>query len=167
MLTIAILVYATAMTLANLSVAHFGPWVSPLNSFVLIGVTLSLRDWLHFHLTRLQMGLLILFTGCLTYFLNPSADMIAIASSCAFTAAAMTDWLVFSKLRGTWFFRTNSSNIPASAVDSLLFPTIAFGVFMPHIVLLQFIAKVFGGALWAFALLKLTKIERVVNRESC
>lgn len=35
---IAVFVYATAMTLANLSVAAFGPWVSPINAFVLLGL---------------------------------------------------------------------------------------------------------------------------------
>jgi queuosine precursor transporter len=47
MLTIAILIYAAAMTLANLSIATWGPWVSPINAFVLIGLDLALRDWLH------------------------------------------------------------------------------------------------------------------------
>jgi len=42
-LAIAVFVYATAMTLANLSVAAFGPWVSPINAFVLIGLDLALR----------------------------------------------------------------------------------------------------------------------------
>ena len=42
MLTIAILIYAAAMTVANLSIAHFGPWISPLNAFVLIGLDLAL-----------------------------------------------------------------------------------------------------------------------------
>lgn len=46
MLTIAILIYAAAMTLANLSIAHFWPWGSPINAFVLIGLDLALRDWL-------------------------------------------------------------------------------------------------------------------------
>ena len=37
-LAIAILIYAAAMTLANLSVATWGPWVSPINAFVLIEI---------------------------------------------------------------------------------------------------------------------------------
>lgn len=32
-LTFAVLIYAAAMTLANLSVATWGPWVSPINAF--------------------------------------------------------------------------------------------------------------------------------------
>lgn len=153
-LPIAILIYAAAMTLANLSVATWGPWVSPVNAFVLIGLDLALRDWMHFRLRAWQMGALIVATGALTYLLNPAAGMIAVASACAFTAAAAADWATFARLRGTWLFRANGSNVAGAAVDSLIFPTLAFGVLMPHIVALQFVAKVAGGALWAWVLSK-------------
>jgi len=149
MLTIAILIYAVAMTLANLSVAAFGPAISPVNAFVLIGLDLALRDWLHVRLRAWQMLALIVAAGVLTYALNPAAGKIAVASSAAFTAAALVDWLTFSRLRGSWLFCANGSNVAGAAVDSLIFPTLAFGALMPHIVLLQFVAKVLGGSLWA------------------
>jgi queuosine precursor transporter len=149
---IAIAAYAAAMILANLSVAAFGPWVSPINAFVLIGLDLALRDWLHVRLHVWQMGVLIAGTGALTYLLNPAAGMIAIASSAAFTAAAVVDWATFARLRGSWMFRANGSNVAGAAVDSLVFPTLAFGALMPQIVLAQFAAKVAGGAVWAWIL---------------
>jgi uncharacterized PurR-regulated membrane protein YhhQ (DUF165 family) len=149
-LSIAIAVYAAAMTLANLSVAAFGPSISPINAFVLIGLDLALRDWLHVRLKVWQMGALIAATGALTYILNPAAGQIAVASACAFTAAALVDWSAFARLRGSWMFRANGSNVAGAAVDSLLFPTIAFGALMPHIVAMQFVAKVAGGAVWAW-----------------
>ena len=147
---ITVAIYAVAMTLANLSVATWGPWVSPINAFVLIGLDLTLRDWLHVRIKAWQMGALIGFTGLLTYALNPAAGMIAVASACAFSAAAVVDWAAFSKLRGSWLYRANGSNIAGAAVDSLIFPTIAFGALMPTIVLSQFVAKVAGGALWSW-----------------
>jgi len=153
-ITIAIGIYATAMTLANLSVATFGPTVTVINAFVLIGLDLALRDWLHVRLKFWQMGSLIAGTGILTYVLNPSAGMIAIASAVAFTSAALVDWSVFSRLRGSWTFRANGSNVAGSAVDSLIFPTIAFGTLMPHIVVMQFTAKVLGGAMWSYIISK-------------
>lgn len=152
MLYSAIAIYAAAMTLANLSVAAFGPWVSPINAFILIGLDLALRDWLHVRLKVWQMGALIAATGALTFVLNPAAGQIAVASAVAFTAAALVDWSTFARLRGSWLFRANGSNVAGAAVDSLLFPTLAFGALMPHIVALQFVAKVAGGALWAWAL---------------
>lgn len=152
MLTIAIAAYAAAMILANLTVAAFGPWVSPINAFFLIGLDLALRDWLHVRLKVWQMGSLIAFTGVLTFVLNPAAGQIAVASAAAFTAAALVDWGTFARLRGSWMFRANGSNVAGAAVDSLLFPTLAFGVLMPHIVAMQFVAKVIGGAMWAWLL---------------
>lgn len=140
------------MTAANLSVAALGPWVSPINAFVLIGLDLALRDWLHMRLETWQMGALIGSTGMLTYALNPAAGMIAVASSVAFTAAAVVDWATFARLRGSWLRRANGSNLAGAAVDSLVFPTLAFGVLMPQIIALQFTAKVAGGAFWAAVL---------------
>jgi uncharacterized PurR-regulated membrane protein YhhQ (DUF165 family) len=151
-LYIAIIVYLTAMTIANLTVAAFGPVVTPINAFVLIGLDLALRDWLHVRLKVWQMGLLIGVTGLITYLLNPAAGQIAIASAVAFTCAATADWLTFARLRGTWLFRANGSNVVGAAVDSVIFPTLAFGVLMPQIVLMQFVAKVAGGAVWAWLL---------------
>ncbi len=161
MLTIAILIYAAAMTLANLSVAAFGPAISPLNAFVLIGLDLALRDWLHVRLKAWQMLALIVAAGALTYLLNPAAGKIAIASSVAFTAAALLDWATFARLRGSWLMRANGSNVAGAAVDSLIFPTLAFGVLMPHIVALQFAAKVAGGAVWAWALQRMSAVRRI------
>ena len=150
MMILAICIYAFAMTAANLLVAKFGPAITPLNAFVFIGLDLALRDWLHVKLTKLQMGSLICSTGLLAYALNPAAGIIAIASAVAFTAAAVVDWSVFFKTKGSWLSRANKSNVAGAAVDSLLFPTIAFGALMPHIVVMQFIAKVAGGAVWAW-----------------
>lgn len=154
MLLTAIAIYGSAMILANLSVAAFGPAISPVNAFVLIGLDLALRDWLHVRLKAWLMLALILATGLLTYLLNPAAGKIAIASACAFTAAAVVDWATFFKLKGSWLFRANGSNVAGAAVDSLIFPTLAFGALMPHIVAMQFVAKVAGGSIWAYILNK-------------
>ena len=149
MLYIAIGIYTIAMTLANLSVTAFGPAISPINAFLFIGLDLALRDWLHVRLRLWQMGALIASSGALTYLLNPASGKIAVASACAFTLAALVDWVVFVKMKGSWFSRANKSNVAGAAVDSLVFPTIAFGSLMPGIILLQFISKVFGGLVWA------------------
>jgi uncharacterized PurR-regulated membrane protein YhhQ (DUF165 family) len=149
---IAIFTYAFAMTAANLLIIKFGVWVSPINSFFLIGLTLVLRDWLHVKLKTWQMGLLIVSSGLITYALNPSSAQIAIASSVAFTLSAIVDWAVFAKVKGKWFKRSNASNVAGAAVDSIAFPTIAFGVLMPEIVLAQFASKIVGGYIWSLAL---------------
>ena len=95
---LAIALYMLSMTAANLLVAQFGPAISPILAFFLIGLDLSLRDWLHVRLRAIQMLGLIASAGALTYILNPAAGMIAVASSAAFTGAALVDWAVFAKL---------------------------------------------------------------------
>ena len=127
MLYVAIAIYAVAMIVANLLVAKFGPSITPINAFVLIGLDLALRDWLHVRIKTWQMGALIASTGLLTYALNQQAGMIAVASAVAFTAAAVIDWSVFVRASGSWIKRSNVSNVAGAAVDSLVFPTIAFG----------------------------------------
>ena len=153
----ALIAYAVAMVAANLLVATFGPAISPINAFLLIGLDLTLRDWLHVRLKTWQMGGLILGTGALTYLLNPAAGMIAVASAVSFLVAALVDWAIFVKTTGSWIKRANVSNTAGAAVDSLLFPTIAFGALMPEIVALQFVAKVSGGAIWSYVLEKKLK----------
>ena len=150
----ALIAYAVAMVAANLLVATFGPAISPINAFLLIGLDLTLRDWLHVRLKTWQMGGLILGTGALTYLLNPAAGMIAVASAVSFLVAALVDWAVFIKTTGSWIKRANVSNTAGAAVDSVLFPTIAFGALMPEIVILQFAAKVVGGFVWSYILKK-------------
>lgn len=158
-------IYTAAMVGANLSVAAFGPWVSPINSFVLIGLDLTLRDRLHDSLSGrprfwLKMGAIIVGSALISYALNPASGRIAIASFIAFAIAGAADAIAYAALRKTtrgqdYLFRVNGSNVAGAAVDSLIFPTIAFGAFMPAIVALQFAAKVGGGYIWALALRRL------------
>lgn len=152
---LAIVIYVAAMTAANLLISFFGPWISPINSFFLIGLDLALRDFLHTKLKAYQMGAFIAVSGAITYALNPSAGVIAVASAVAFTSAAIVDWAAFAKITGSWFKRANVSNVFGAAVDSLVFPTVAFGVLMPHIVAMQFAAKVSGGFIWAWLINKM------------
>jgi hypothetical protein len=148
-----IAVYIAAMVTANLLVWWLGPWFSPINSFFLIGLDRTLRDVMHERLTKFQLGGVILAGGALTWALNPAAAHIAIASAAAFLCAAVADWVVYVRLGSRpWLVKSNGSNVVGAAVDSVLFPTIAFGVFMPHIIAMQFAAKVCGGALWSLLL---------------
>lgn len=154
---IAIVLYVLSMTAANLLVAKFGPGISPVLAFFLIGLDLSLRDYLHEKLRAVQMLCMIVVGGLLTYVLNPAAGMIAIASAVAFTSAALVDWSVYVRTTGSWLKKANSSNVVGAAVDSLVFPTVAFGMLMPQIVISQFAAKVVGGAIWAWAINRYVK----------
>jgi hypothetical protein len=64
------------------------------------------------------------------------------------------------------FASRQQASLAAAAVDSLIFPTLAFGVLLPHIVALQFIAKVAGGALWAAVLARTRSAKALQEGET-
>ena len=150
MIPVAIAVYALAIISANLLVLRFGPPITPLLAFFLVGLDLALRNWLNLRMRPLAMGILILATGALTYLVNPAARSIAIASAVAFTAAALADWATFRAVSGSWIRRNVAGATVGAAVDSVLFPTLAFGALLPALVLGQFVAKVAGAAAWGW-----------------
>lgn len=130
------------------------PWWSVLTAFLFIGGDFTLRDgltdsWRGKGMVW-KMGLLIVAGSALSYALNRDSARIAAASAIAWGAAAIVDWVIYTFLRDReWMVRTTGSNIPSSAVDSYLFPTIAFGGVNWALTLAQFVAKVGGGILWA------------------
>jgi hypothetical protein len=147
-------IYIAALVAANLLVAWLGVWFSLVNAFVLIGLDLSLRDKLHDlwegDKLPIKMGGLIATASIVSYAINPATGMIAFASLAAFSLSMVADAFAYQYLKGkNWLIRANGSNIAGSAVDSVVFPTIAFGGLMLEIVALQFIAKVGGGFIWS------------------
>ena len=148
-----IAIYIAAISAANLLVWWLGPWWSPFNSLLLIGLDLSLRDKLHEQYGAWMSAALVGAAGLISYAINPAAGQIAVASVVAFICAGLTDAVVYQRLiKKDPLVKMNGSNVAGAAVDSILFPTIAFGVLMPHIIALQFAAKVLGGAAYAWIL---------------
>lgn len=154
-----VVLYVAVIVAANLLVAWLGPWFAPVIALLLIGLDLSLRDSLHERwrgkgLWPRLLGMIVA-ASVVSYALNPSTGRIALASLIAFTVAALADTAVYQLLiRRGWYVKANGSNIAGALADSLLFPTIAFGGFMPAVVGLQFVAKVAGGAGWAWVIRK-------------
>jgi uncharacterized PurR-regulated membrane protein YhhQ (DUF165 family) len=156
---IAVLAYLVSIVAANLLVATFGPWIVPLNAFVLIGLDLVLRDklhdtWHHRHLWPKMMAL-ILTGSALTWLFSAGAGRVALASAVAFALAGAIDAITYHALRHRpQLVRANGSNLPAALTDSIAFPTLAFGEVLPVTIGLQFGAKVLGGALWSLVLFR-------------
>jgi queuosine precursor transporter len=147
-------IYVASLVAANLLIAAFGVWFSPIGAFLLIGLDLSLRDKLHDlwegDKLLIKMGGLIATASIVSYAINPATGMIAFASLAAFSLSMVADAFAYQYLKGkNWLIRANGSNVAGSAVDSVVFPTIAFGGLMLEIVALQFIAKVGGGFIWS------------------
>ena len=154
--------YLTAIVLANLTVAWFGPKMVIINAFLFIGLDLTSRDYLHeaWHKRGLiwKMTLLIAAGSIITWILNKNAGQIALASFAAFSLAAIADTVSYHLLKDRiYMVKINGSNVVSAAVDSLVFPTLAFGSFMPLIILGQFAAKVGGGFVWSLILKHITQ----------
>ena len=152
-------IFIMSMVLANMTILWFGPWFSAINAFVLIGLDMVLRDKLHDswkgkNLYPKMLGL-ITAAAIITFALNPASLTIAIASVSAFVAAMLLDTVVYNFLINKgWLIRSNVSNVGSSLVDSVVFPTIAFGSLMPSIIAMQFFAKVAGGFVWSLVVKK-------------
>jgi queuosine precursor transporter len=149
-----IALYLAAIVAANLIITQLGPQSTIVTAFLFIGLDITARDRLHesWHGGRLwpRMAALIASGSLLSWLVNRNAGPIALASFVAFAASGAADTLIYHVLRRrTWLVKVNGSNVVSAAVDSLVFPTLAFGMLLPWIVLGQFIAKVAGGALWA------------------
>jgi hypothetical protein len=160
-----IFIYLIAIVAANMIITKYGPSMSIVTAFIFIGLDLTSRD--HLHETWkgeklfLKMGLLIGTGSIISWFINRSSGQIALASFLSFAVSGGIDSIVYHILKNkTRFIKINGSNVFGSAFDSVLFPTIAFGVFMPIIILGQFFAKVFGGIIWFYILNRFTFLDK-------
>ena len=148
-----IAIYLIAIVTANLAVSKFGPSVSIITAFLFIGLNITTRDYLHdtweAGALKRNMFLLIAAGSVLSLFFN--AGRIALASFMAFaiseTVDAITYQILKNKNKPRWM-TINGSNTLSAIVDSFVFPTLAFGVFLPLIILGQIAAKIGGGFIW-------------------
>jgi uncharacterized PurR-regulated membrane protein YhhQ (DUF165 family) len=154
-----VIMYLAAIVAANLSATTFGPNATIINAFLFIGLDLTARDKLHTAWRRknlvLKMTTLIAAGSLLSYALNAGASQVALASFVAFAAGGVVDAVTFHALRDRHpLLRMNGSNVPAALVDSIVFPWLVFGGFLPLITLGQLAAKVAGGFVWSLLLRK-------------
>lgn len=154
--------YLVSIVSANLLVNHFGPESSKYIAFAIVGFDLTLRDKLHKswenkHLW-FKMFILICTGSLLSYVVNQDSKQIALASCVAFLGAGFVDTIVFAYLsERSDKVRINGSNICSSVVDSILFPSIAFGMpLLYEVIVWQIVAKIGGGYVWG-KILKLWK----------
>jgi hypothetical protein len=152
-----ILIYILAIVLANVSTTVFGPKMSVVNAFLFIGLNITTRDSLHEKWYAkglfIKMLMLIFIGSTISYMLSSKTFMISLASFVSFLISSLADFMVYHKnIRKSLFFKINSSNILSAFLDSILFPTIAFGKIMPLIIALQFLMKISGGFIWSLIL---------------
>lgn len=150
-------IYLAAIATANLAAARYGPAATIVIAFLFIGLDMACRDalqerWAGRWMWPRMLGLIVA-GGLVSFIVNRDAAVIAVASTVAFVASTAVDALVFAALGDRdRLVKWNGSNLVSAAVDSLLFPTIAFGSLLPLVVVGQYVAKVGGGLVWSLAL---------------
>lgn len=157
--------YLAANVVANLTIAaaplNWRWLVAIANAAAFIAFDITSRDALHdrWRGDWRKLGALIGAGALISALLNYQAWPIALASCTAFALSGMGDTLIYSALhRRSWYARVNGSNIAGAVLDSAAFLSIAaaLGVFpwftVPAAFAGQVLAKIAGGALWAYVL---------------
>ena len=154
MVVVLLCLYLGTIVAANVLVAKVGPAAIGPVSFVLIGADMVIRDMLH---QKWQQGLgrrlaLLVLAGSALSALFADTQTVALASGVAFAVAFTVDAILYQLLlRTSWLERSMRSNAVSAFFDSVLFPTIAFGQFMPALIMLNYVYKVCGSLFWAVA----------------
>jgi queuosine precursor transporter len=152
-----------AIVLANVLAATYGPTATIYNAFALIGLDLITRDRLadFWGTTRwAKMSALIATGAALSYIATPGAGRIAIASGVSFAAAEGSEAILYYALRRReWLERANVAATLAAAVDSVVFPTLAFGAFIWSVSFGQFCAKVAGAFVWSVVIVRVRALR--------
>ncbi len=153
--------YLAAIVTANLALIHWGPSAIIPNAFFLIGLDLVTRDRLadFWGTTRwAKMALLIAAGGVLSYWVNRDAAQIALASTISFAMAEGGEALVYHLLRRSpWGERAPRAALVGAAIDSIVFPTLAFGTFVFATSFAQFAAKLAGAVVWTWVIGRLSQ----------
>jgi large-conductance mechanosensitive channel len=161
--------YLISIITANLLVSAYGTKIVIPVAFFLIGLDITTRDYLHDAWKErrwLKLGTLIAVGSLLSWLLNRNSATIAIASFVAFASSQIVDTLVYTLLyKHHPLIKMNGSNLFSSLTDSTVFLTIAFGSFMPLLILAQFTAKFVGGFMWSLLIHKLST-KKKLTRES-
>lgn len=155
-----VVAYLAAIVIANLTLTRWGPSAIIPNAFFLIGLDLITRDRLSdfWGTTRWRkMGLLIAVGGMLSYWVNRDAAQIAVASTISFAVAEGAEALAYHVLRRQrWADRAPRAALLGAAIDSIVFPTLAFGTFVFATSFAQFAAKLAGAVVWTWVIGRLS-----------
>lgn len=154
-----VLAFLAAIVVANLTLTHWGPSAIIPNAFFLIGLDLITRDRLadFWGTTRwFKMLALIAAGGLISWYVNRHAQTIAEASVISFAAAEIVEATAYHLLRKLrWVERAPKAALLGAAVDSVVFPTLAFSGFVFATSFDQFVAKLAGALVWTWVIARL------------
>lgn len=143
-LSVMIVLFVLLYVAANLSVAYFGVWSTPINALVIISADMVIRDKIQHNFGFWYSMLACFVAGIATVIIDPSAGMIAVASVSSVILAGTGSAITFKLKRGDFYSKSIPANTVSAAIDSIVFPMIAFGSVMIDVSLAQFAAKTVG-----------------------
>jgi len=160
-----IVLYLSSAVAANMVVNTYGQSALPFTAFVLIPFDLTVRDTLHERWRGpslwSRMAMLVAGGSVFSMLANPYSWRVAVASFVSFAAAGAADAFVYHGLSNrSRAWRMNASNAASAAVDSVVFPLVAFAVIVPALSIQQWAYKFVGGVAWVFILTRVTKTKR-------
>lgn len=97
---------------------------------VAIGLTFSARDFVQERYGKYGCWIWMLVASVITFAFN---QQLAFASACAFFIAEFSDWVIYTRTRGSFEKRLLLSNLISTPLDSLIFVLLAFGPIWPAI----------------------------------
>lgn len=150
MVVVCVSLYLAAIVIANTMVAMCGQVVLPFTATVLIPFDLVTRDVLHhkWQQDRLwpKMIGLVLVGSLLSAAMSPA---VAFASAVAFGSAGLVNAGIYAITPSlSRWYRMNVSNVFAAAVDSAVFPMLAFDVVDIRLCVIQAACKIVGGCVF-------------------
>ena len=126
--------YLGSILIANVLVHTFGivtvfGLTFPAGAAV-VGLTFSARDFVQERYGKYGCWVWMLVASLLTFAFN---RQLALASVCAFFVAEFSDWIIYTKSRGSFEKRLLASNLVSVPLDSVVFVLLAFGPVWPAI----------------------------------
>ncbi len=97
---------------------------------VAIGLTFSARDFMQERYGKFGCWGWMLVASIITFLFN---QQLALASFSAFFIAEFSDWLIYTRTKGSLEKRLILSNLISTPLDSLIFVLLAFGPIWPAI----------------------------------
>lgn len=147
--------YLTLIVATNISFSQIGPVPA---TFVLVGLTLAARDFVHETSGRwVSLGLVVVGAGASGLLASPD---VALASLVAFLLAETLDLLIYERVKARYGLAAGvgASGVVGSIIDSTVFLLIAFGS------LAYFWAQVTGKLLATVAVAALALAVSAVRR---
>lgn len=167
MQVIKISIYLIAFVLANFIVLWYGSSGLIFTALFLIPFDFVMRCIFHETWSGkkllINMIILVITSGVITYLINYETKKIAIASISGFTVAQIFAGLFYQiAINKKYFIKVNGSDAIGIIFDSIVFQLVAFNIIDWKIFISQFVLKIIGGMFWYWIIFVKFKMQNKI-----